>query len=98
MSNSLLALVLLDTPATPDMSALAKALRARHPELAWPPTLRRTKVHNRLRQTRRSFAVATSLLPSCRCRRAFLTIPACGRAPPRHGRRRRRPRRDIEGI
>src|SRR3954468_1594601 len=34
MSNSLLALVLLDTPATPDMSALAKALRARHPELA----------------------------------------------------------------
>ncbi|MGY4597053.1 hypothetical protein ACVWXL_004799 [Bradyrhizobium sp. GM22.5] len=34
MSNSLLALVLLDTPATPDMAALAKALRARHPELA----------------------------------------------------------------
>ncbi|WP_256809422.1 DUF4261 domain-containing protein [Bradyrhizobium sp. Bra64] len=34
MSNSLLALVLLDTPATPDMSAVAKTLRARHPELA----------------------------------------------------------------
>ncbi|WP_249137506.1 hypothetical protein [Bradyrhizobium canariense] len=34
MSNSLLALVLLDDPATPDMSAVANILRARHPELA----------------------------------------------------------------
>ncbi|MDX3971486.1 MAG: DUF4261 domain-containing protein [Bradyrhizobium sp.] len=34
MSNSLLALVLLDNPVTPDMSAVAKALHARHPELA----------------------------------------------------------------
>ncbi|WP_456623825.1 MULTISPECIES: DUF4261 domain-containing protein [unclassified Bradyrhizobium] len=34
MSNSLLALVLLDNPATPDMSAVARVLRARHPELA----------------------------------------------------------------
>lgn len=34
MSNSLLALVLLDNPATPDMSAVARILRARHPELA----------------------------------------------------------------
>jgi hypothetical protein len=34
MSNSLLSLVLLDNPVTPDMSAVAKVLRARHPELA----------------------------------------------------------------
>ncbi|WP_245163027.1 MULTISPECIES: hypothetical protein [Bradyrhizobium] len=34
MSSSLLALVLLNKPVTPDMSAVAKALRARHPELA----------------------------------------------------------------
>ncbi|MBR0856770.1 DUF4261 domain-containing protein [Bradyrhizobium liaoningense] len=34
MSNSLLALVLLDSPATPDMSAVARILRSRHPELA----------------------------------------------------------------
>lgn len=34
MSNSLLALVLLENPATPDMSAVAKILHARHPELA----------------------------------------------------------------
>lgn len=34
MSNSILSLVLLDNPVTPDMSAVAKALRARHPELA----------------------------------------------------------------
>jgi len=34
MSNSLLALVLLDDPVTPDMSAVAKVLRVRHPELA----------------------------------------------------------------
>ncbi|MCP3367843.1 DUF4261 domain-containing protein [Bradyrhizobium cajani] len=34
MSNSLLALILLDSPATPDMSAVARILRARHPELA----------------------------------------------------------------
>lgn len=34
MSSALLALVLLDNPATPDMSAVAKALHARHPELA----------------------------------------------------------------
>lgn len=33
MSNSLLALVLLDNPAVPDMAAVAKVLRARHPEL-----------------------------------------------------------------
>ncbi|MBR0709227.1 MULTISPECIES: DUF4261 domain-containing protein [Bradyrhizobium] len=33
MSKSFLALVLLETPATPDMVALAEALRARHPEL-----------------------------------------------------------------
>ncbi|QOZ70771.1 DUF4261 domain-containing protein [Bradyrhizobium arachidis] len=33
MSNSFLALVLLESPATPDMVALAKAVRARHPEL-----------------------------------------------------------------
>lgn len=33
MSNSFLALVLLENPATPDMLAVAKALRARHPEL-----------------------------------------------------------------
>ncbi|AJA61925.1 MULTISPECIES: DUF4261 domain-containing protein [Bradyrhizobium] len=33
MSKSFLALVLLETPATPDMVALAKAIRARHPEL-----------------------------------------------------------------
>lgn len=34
MSNSLLALVLLNKPVTPDMSAVAKVLHARHPELA----------------------------------------------------------------
>lgn len=34
MSNSLLSLVLLDDPATPNMAEVAKALRARHPELA----------------------------------------------------------------
>lgn len=34
MSHSLLALVLLDNPATPDTSAVAKILHARHPELA----------------------------------------------------------------
>lgn len=34
MRNSLLALVLLNKPVTPDMSAVAKVLRARHPELA----------------------------------------------------------------
>jgi hypothetical protein len=34
MSDSLLAFVLLDSPAAPDMSALAKILYARHPELA----------------------------------------------------------------
>jgi hypothetical protein len=34
MSNSLFSLVLLDNPVTPDMSAVAKVLRARHPELA----------------------------------------------------------------
>lgn len=34
MSNSLLSLVLLDNPVTPDMSAVAKVLHARHPELA----------------------------------------------------------------
>lgn len=33
MSKSFLALVLLETPATPDMAAVAKAIRARHPEL-----------------------------------------------------------------
>jgi hypothetical protein len=33
MNDSFLALVLLDSPATPDMSAVAKALRAQHPEL-----------------------------------------------------------------
>lgn len=33
MSKSFLALVLLETPATPDMTALAEAIRARHPEL-----------------------------------------------------------------
>jgi hypothetical protein len=33
MSKSFLALVLLETPGTPDMSALAEAIRARHPEL-----------------------------------------------------------------
>lgn len=33
MSNSLLAFVLLDRPATPDMSAVAQVLRTRHPEL-----------------------------------------------------------------
>lgn len=33
MSNSLLALVLLSDPAIPDMAAVAKALRARHPEM-----------------------------------------------------------------
>jgi len=33
MSKSFLALVLLESPATPDMVALAGALRARHPEL-----------------------------------------------------------------
>lgn len=33
MSNSLLALVLLDNPATPDMSAVARVLHERHPEL-----------------------------------------------------------------
>ncbi|WP_063688314.1 DUF4261 domain-containing protein [Bradyrhizobium stylosanthis] len=33
MSKSFLALVLLEQPATPDMVALAGALRARHPEL-----------------------------------------------------------------
>lgn len=33
MSKSFLALVLLDSPATPDMAALAEAIRARHPEL-----------------------------------------------------------------
>jgi len=34
MSNSLLALVLLDSPTTPNMLQVVKALRARHPELA----------------------------------------------------------------
>ncbi|MDE5443760.1 DUF4261 domain-containing protein [Bradyrhizobium sp. CSA207] len=34
MSNSLLSLILLDTPATPDMSAVVRVLHARHPELA----------------------------------------------------------------
>lgn len=34
MNNSLLALVLLDNPATPEMSAVAKVLHARHLELA----------------------------------------------------------------
>ncbi|WP_245286302.1 hypothetical protein [Bradyrhizobium sp. WSM1417] len=34
MSNSILSLVLLDNPVTPDMLAVAKAIRARHPELA----------------------------------------------------------------
>ncbi|WP_018319204.1 DUF4261 domain-containing protein [Bradyrhizobium sp. WSM2793] len=34
MSSSLLALVLLDNPVTPDMSAVAEVLHARHPELA----------------------------------------------------------------
>lgn len=34
MSRSLLTLVLLESPATPDMVALAAALRTRHPELA----------------------------------------------------------------
>ena len=33
MSKSFLAMVLLETPATPDMIALAEAIRARHPEL-----------------------------------------------------------------
>ncbi|MFT4115072.1 DUF4261 domain-containing protein [Bradyrhizobium sp.] len=33
MSSSFLAVVLLETPVIPDMSALAKAIRARHPEL-----------------------------------------------------------------
>jgi hypothetical protein len=33
MSKSFLALVLLKSPATPDMGALAEAIRARHPEL-----------------------------------------------------------------
>ncbi|WFU75352.1 hypothetical protein [Bradyrhizobium sp. CB2312] len=33
MSISFLALVLLESPATPDMVAIAKAIRARHPEL-----------------------------------------------------------------
>lgn len=35
MSNSFLGLVLLEAPATPDMLAVARTLRARHPELAW---------------------------------------------------------------
>jgi hypothetical protein len=34
MSNSLLSLVLLEKPATPDMLLVVKALRTRHPELA----------------------------------------------------------------
>ncbi|PPQ20801.1 hypothetical protein CV770_03320 [Bradyrhizobium sp. AC87j1] len=34
MSSSLLALILLDNPVTPDMSAVAEVLHARHPELA----------------------------------------------------------------
>ncbi|TFV80594.1 DUF4261 domain-containing protein [Bradyrhizobium frederickii] len=34
MSSSLLAFVLLDDPATPDMSAVTEVLHARHPELA----------------------------------------------------------------
>ncbi|UPK30688.1 DUF4261 domain-containing protein [Bradyrhizobium sp. 195] len=34
MSNSILSLVLLNNPVTPDMSAVAKVLHARHPELA----------------------------------------------------------------
>ncbi|MEZ2146473.1 DUF4261 domain-containing protein [Bradyrhizobium sp. DN5] len=38
MSSSLLALVLLDSPATPDMSAVGKILRVRHPDLATEPT------------------------------------------------------------
>ena len=33
MSSSLLSFILLDDPATPDMSAVTKVLRARHPEL-----------------------------------------------------------------
>lgn len=34
MSHSLLSFVLLDNPVTPDMSAVAKVLHTRHPELA----------------------------------------------------------------
>ncbi|WP_375159381.1 DUF4261 domain-containing protein [Bradyrhizobium sp. RDT46] len=34
MSSSLLAFVLLDDPVTPDMSAVARVLHARHPDLA----------------------------------------------------------------
>jgi len=34
MSSSFLSLVLLDAPATPDMSAVAEVLHTRHPELA----------------------------------------------------------------
>ena len=34
MSKSFLALVLLETPVTPDMAALAEAVRTRHPQLA----------------------------------------------------------------
>lgn len=37
MSSSFLALVLLDNPVTPDMSAVAKILRSRHPDLAAEP-------------------------------------------------------------
>lgn len=33
MSKSFLALVLLESPATPDMAALTHAIRERHPEL-----------------------------------------------------------------
>lgn len=37
MSNSFLAFVLLDSPVTPDMSAVADVLRARHPDLTTTP-------------------------------------------------------------
>lgn len=37
MSSALLAFVLLDRPVTPDMSAVARMLRSRHPDLATQP-------------------------------------------------------------
>ncbi|MBH5400890.1 DUF4261 domain-containing protein [Bradyrhizobium sp. CNPSo 4010] len=37
MSNSFITFVLLDRPVTPDMSAVAKILRARHPDLMTEP-------------------------------------------------------------
>ncbi|MHB0768802.1 DUF4261 domain-containing protein [Bradyrhizobium sp. 5.13L] len=37
MSSALLALVLLDKPVTPDMSAVGRMLRSRHPDLATEP-------------------------------------------------------------